>query len=53
MIEHEDDELEQLPDAEPEPARLPDRLPMLRCYGEGYITRKNGEVIPFTIQGEG
>lgn len=28
-------------------------LPLLKVYGEGYITRQNGEVVPFTFQGEG
>ena len=27
-------------------------LPLLVCHGEGYVTRKDGTVIPFTIHGE-
>jgi hypothetical protein len=30
----------------------PRPLPMLRVNGEGYITRKDGEVVPFKIEGE-
>lgn len=50
--EHEpaDEQLDQLPEAE---AEAPKPLPMLCCQGEGYITRKDGTVVHFTIQGEG
>lgn len=41
---------EQLPEKQDEPEKP---LPIIRVEGEGYITRKNGEVVPFTIQGEG
>ena len=27
-------------------------LPLVRVYGEGYITRKDGTVVPFTFEGE-
>jgi hypothetical protein len=27
-------------------------LPMIRVYGEGYITRKDGTVVPFTLSNE-
>ena len=43
-------EEDQLPEGQQEPVPP---VPMIRVYGEGYITRKDGEVVPFTIQGEG
>jgi hypothetical protein len=43
----DDDELRE--DDQPE---APQALPMLRVHGEGYITRKDGEVVPFKIEGE-
>ena len=41
---------EQLPEVQDEPEKP---LPIIRVEGTGYITRKDGEVVPFTIQGEG
>jgi len=40
---------------EKEPKPTQDAIPLLlvKVLGEGYITRKNGEVIPFTFEGEG
>ena len=28
-------------------------LPMIQVRGEGYVTRKDGTVVPFTLKGEG
>ena len=44
-----DEHTDQLPD---EPADAPKPIPMLVCRGEGYITRKDGTVIPFTLSNE-
>lgn len=46
----EDRGQDQLPEGAPEPVKP---LPLVRVRGEGFITRKNGEVVPFTIEGEG
>ena len=27
-------------------------LPLLVCHGEGYVTKPDGTVIPFTLHGE-
>jgi hypothetical protein len=38
-----------------QPEQAPDEakpLPMLVCHGEGYVTKADGTVIPFTIHGE-
>lgn len=47
--DHPNDEVAEVPPAEPEAKPLP----MVVVRGAGYITRKNGEVIHFTIEGEG
>lgn len=44
------EEEDKLPEGQQEPETP---VPMIRVYGEGYITRQNGERVPFTIQTEG
>ena len=39
---------EELPPLE----EMPHPLPIIRCKGEGYITRKDGTIVPFTLEGE-
>jgi len=41
---------EDQPDESSEAEARP--LPFLKCHGEGYITRKDGTIVPFTIDGE-
>jgi hypothetical protein len=51
MSEQTDERNEPTPDVAETENAAP--VPMLRCSGEGYITRKDGTIVPFTFQGEG
>ena len=48
--EKREEPAEQKP-REVEPSNAP--IPIVRARGEGYVTRKDGTVVPFTFQGEG